>query len=263
MRDPLYPSQQRYLTLDIHLSTAVGRWLSGRRSTRRSDRRLGICTGSRRRRDEKHQPGRRPRRRQRAPTNVRITTIPPRIPARSPAALGSTDRLTARAPAIIPPIIITPPPTVASESGSQFTTTVAGPEAIVPRIAIRHTRGTLRVSGVGVICCRRCMWGSLCALRRHEPPSESSQGDRRVGRSDPQATLDVSPLSASEFTPGRYPIRLQFEPHEPVAAPTATVQAIRGARRPSRRYDRRSSVGLSRGSRSAETAGRRRRRPPR
>jgi hypothetical protein len=61
--------------------------------------------------------------------SVRINTdtaiSPLRDPARSPAALGSTEPLAATDPAIIAPTTITPPPTVASEFGSQFITAVA------------------------------------------------------------------------------------------------------------------------------------------
>ena len=80
---------------------------------------------------------------------VRINTAtalsPPSNPARSPAALGSTEPFAATAPAISDPITITPPPTVASEFGSQFITAVAGSAAIVPRIAARQTCGIRRV----------------------------------------------------------------------------------------------------------------------
>jgi hypothetical protein len=71
--------------------------------------------------------------------NTDTAIMPPRNPTRSPAALGSTERVAVTAPAVMAPTIITPPPTVISEFGSQFITTVAGNAAIIPRIATCQT----------------------------------------------------------------------------------------------------------------------------
>lgn len=63
----------------------------------------------------------------------------PMKPARRPAELGSDERIAAMTPAMNAPIIMIPPPMVASEFGSQFRRAVTGSEAIAPTSANRHT----------------------------------------------------------------------------------------------------------------------------
>ena len=83
--------------------------------------------------------------------NISSPRVPPMNPARSPAALGSNERIAARTPAMNAPIIIIPPPTVASEFGSRFRIGMTGSEANAPISANRHAGGRVWMRGSDTI----------------------------------------------------------------------------------------------------------------